>query len=133
MYSGELALIVEKLQWDLGVFVEAYKQIPESIKVSFLLDVAYGLMYLHNRTPSVIHRDLSAGNVLISGEGKAKIADLGASKISSIQDVDIILLKEEVLKLQEQTRSQLELLKEVTTERDELKRSLEHVNARWDG
>ncbi len=52
---------------------------------------------------------------------------------SSIQDVDIILLKEEVLKLQEQTRSQLELLKEVTTERDELKRSLEHVNARWDG
>ncbi|XP_064404324.1 uncharacterized protein LOC135349685 isoform X4 [Halichondria panicea] len=81
MYSGELALIVERLQWDLGKFVEAYKEISESIKVSFLLDVAYGLMYLHNRTPSVIHRDLSAGNVLISGEGKAKIADLGASKI----------------------------------------------------
>ena len=81
MYNGELALIVERLQWDLGEFVEAYKKIPESIKVSFLLDVAYGLMYLHNRTPSVIHRDLSAGNVLISGEGKAKIADLGASTI----------------------------------------------------
>ena len=80
MYSGELALIVERLQWDLGKFVEAYKEIPESIKVSFLLDVAYGLMYLHNRTPFVIHQDLSAGNVLISGEGKAKIADLGASK-----------------------------------------------------
>ncbi len=80
MYNGELALIVEQLCWDLGEFVETYKDIPKSIKVSFLLDVSYGLMYLHNRNPPVIHRDLTAGNILISSEGKAKIADLGASK-----------------------------------------------------
>ena len=81
MYSGELALIVEKLEWDLEKFLKTYKQIPDSIKISLLLDVAYGLVYLHSRTPCVIHRDLSAANVLISRDGRAKIADLGASKI----------------------------------------------------
>lgn len=81
MYSGELALILERLQWDLAEFVETHKQIPDSIKVSFLLDVSHGLLYLHSRNPPIIHRDLSAGNVLLTGDGKAKIADLGASKI----------------------------------------------------
>lgn len=81
LYSGELALILERLQWDLGEFVETHKQIPDSIKISFLLDVSHGLLYLHSRNPPIIHRDLSAGNVLLTGDGKAKIADLGASKI----------------------------------------------------
>ena len=80
MYSGELALIVEKLEWDLEKFLEMYKQIPDSIKVSLLQDVAHGLVYLHSHSPCVIHRDLSAANILISLEGRAKIADLGASK-----------------------------------------------------
>ena len=80
MYSGEVALILERLQWDLGEFVETHKQIPDSIKASFLLDVCHGLVYLHSRNPPIIHRDLSAGNVLLTGDAKAKIADLGASK-----------------------------------------------------
>ena len=84
MYSGELALIVEKLEWDLEKFLETYKQVPDSIRISLLLDVAQGLEYLHSRKPCVIHRDLSAANVLVSQEGRAKIADLGASKVFSL-------------------------------------------------
>ena len=84
MYSRELALIVEKLEWDLEKFLETYKQIPDSIRISLLLDVAQGLEYLHSRKPSVIHRDLSAANALVSQEGRAKIADLGASKVFSL-------------------------------------------------
>ena len=47
------------------------------LKCSVLQNVACGLAYLHERSPPVIHRDLSARNVLLNSEMVAKIADLG--------------------------------------------------------
>jgi serine/threonine protein kinase len=41
------------------------------------LDVAAGLAYLH---PAVLHRDLKPQNVLLDGQGRAKIADFGISR-----------------------------------------------------
>ena len=49
---------------------------------SILLDVANGLNYLHQKQPPIIHRDLSANNVLLTTEHKAKISDLGVSKLA---------------------------------------------------
>ena len=48
---------------------------------SVLHNVACGLAYLHERSPPVIHRDLSARNVLLNSEMVAKIADLGVARI----------------------------------------------------
>ena len=53
-------------------------------KVSILQDVASGLAYLHKHKPVVIHRDLSAKNILLSSEGVAKISDFGNSRIIDI-------------------------------------------------
>ena len=50
---------------------------------SILLDVLYGLLHLHSQTPPIIHRDLTAANILVTCDMKAKIADLGISKILS--------------------------------------------------
>ena len=58
---------------------------PLSLKESILHDVAGGLTYLHEHTPPVIHRDLSARNVLLNSGMVAKIADLGVARIVSLR------------------------------------------------
>ena len=54
---------------------------PLNLKCSILHNVASGLAYLHERTPPIIHRDLSARNVLLNSGMVAKIADLGVARI----------------------------------------------------
>ena len=53
---------------------------PLSLKCSILDNVACGLAYLHERSPPIIHRDLSARNVLLNSGMVAKIADLGVAR-----------------------------------------------------
>ena len=51
------------------------------LKCSVLHNVASGLAYLHERTSPIIHRDLSAKNVLLTSQLVAKLADLGMARI----------------------------------------------------
>ena len=53
-----------------------------ALKCSVLEDVARGLAYLHEQSPPIIHRDLSARNVLLNSGMVAKIADLGVARIA---------------------------------------------------
>ncbi|KAF8136481.1 hypothetical protein EV363DRAFT_736842 [Boletus edulis] len=56
--------------------------VPSLYKVlSIMLDIAYGLVYLHTRKPSIIHRDCKSSNILITSRGAAKIADFGLAKV----------------------------------------------------
>ena len=53
---------------------------PMQLKLSLLCDVTRGLRYLHNYSPSIIHRDLSSNNVLVTKGMVAKIGDLGTMR-----------------------------------------------------
>ena len=86
------ALVMERLVTSLHDLLAPETQPPPgalgplsfftmSLKCSVLHNVASGLAYLHERTPPVIHRDLSARNVLLNSELVAKIADLGVARI----------------------------------------------------
>ena len=79
----DLTLVMERLPMDLQKCLEKCNAdkffIPLSIRFSILLDVTYGLLHLHNR--SILHRDLTAGNILLTSSMRAKIADLGVSRI----------------------------------------------------
>ena len=55
------------------------------MKLSILLDVTKGLVFLHTRSPVVVHRDLTARNVLLNAAMTAKIADLGNSRITNLR------------------------------------------------
>ena len=59
--------------------------LPVERKVSFLLDTASGLEYLHSHTPAIIHRDLTAKNMLLDSQLRAKIADFGNSRIMKLR------------------------------------------------
>ena len=78
-------LVMERLQESLDDLLENTPDIPLARKYSILQDVARGLVYLHSRSPAIIHRDLTARNVLLNSEMVAKIADLGNSRIVDIQ------------------------------------------------
>ena len=53
-----------------------------ALKCSVLQDVACGLAYLHGQSPPIIHRDLSARNVLLNSGMVGKIADLGVARMA---------------------------------------------------
>ena len=57
--------------------LEQYKMIPNHIKKSILLDISLGLLYLHKQTPPIVHRDLTANNVLLTSSLKAKLSYFG--------------------------------------------------------
>ena len=46
--------------------------------------IARGLAYLHNHKPAVIHRDLTARNVLLNSDRVVKISDFGNPRIIDI-------------------------------------------------
>lgn len=73
-------LVMELLPMSLTQYLEKYDNIPSNIKNSILLDVSLGLLYLHNQSPPIAHRDLTANNVLLTSGLKAKIADFGVSR-----------------------------------------------------
>ena len=72
-------LVMELMHLNLHEFLDMQNNIPLSRKKSILEDVARGLHYLHKK--EVVHRDLTAKNVLLTTSLVAKIADLGASRI----------------------------------------------------
>ena len=79
--KDDIALVMEKLECDLAGFLSDNSNIELSTKVSILLDVSYGLVYLHEYNPLIIHRDLTAHNILLDKRLRAKIADVGMAKL----------------------------------------------------
>ena len=78
-------LVMELLPMNLASFLDKEKEnveISYSVKASILLDISRGLYYLHSTTPAIIHRDLTAKNILLTSTLEAKIADFGVARIT---------------------------------------------------
>ena len=86
------ALVMERLLTSLHDLLAPETQPPPGtppplsffklgLKCSVLHNVASGLDYLHHQTPPIIHRDLSARNILLNSRLVGKLADLGVARI----------------------------------------------------
>ena len=78
-HKADTSLIMEYMHMDLDQCIKTYPKIPIPYKTSILRDVAYGLAYLHSIP--IIHRDLNAGNVLLTESFRAKISYIGETKL----------------------------------------------------
>ena len=85
-------LVMELMHTSLAQCLEQYEcdkqKLPLSTKLFILQDVARALVYLHSQNPPIVHRDLTASNVMLTSDMRAKLADLGVAKI-----IDLDLLK----------------------------------------
>lgn len=80
------SLVMERLDTSLHEMLESVPDLALTTKLSVLLDVARGLLYLHSQTPSIIHRDLTGRNVLLNYSSLvAKITDMGVARIVNLQ------------------------------------------------
>ena len=82
-------LVMEFLENNLTSCIDNHGVLPEEITHTILRDVAVGLCYLHGQKPSIIHRDLSANNVLLTPNMNAKISDLGVARIISMSPLQL--------------------------------------------
>ena len=80
-------IITELLDLNLR---ECYQRgmLKETSRIPVFLDVAYGLHYLHDRQEPIIHRDVSAPNVLLqalpNGMWRAKVSDFGSANLARL-------------------------------------------------
>ena len=79
-------LLMERLMSNLYNYIIDHSKLLMEQKISILHDVVSGLHYLHGHSPVIIHRDLTARNVLLDSELRAKISDFGKAKI--IEEAD---------------------------------------------
>ena len=79
-------LLMERLTSSLHAYLldPANIAMQLSSKLSVLCDVASGLDYLHHHVPAIIHRDLTAKNVLVDLKLNAKIGDFGNSRLMDL-------------------------------------------------
>ncbi len=82
-------MVMEYLHTTLANCLDRYGILPDEITYGILRDAALGLRYMHEQSPAVIHRDLSANNILLTADMSAKISDLGVAKILNLTPAQI--------------------------------------------
>ena len=81
----DVTLVTEHVYMELDQYLQSHPNVDISIKLSVLFDVSCGLLYLHTRDPPIVHRSLTASNVVLTRDLTGKIADLRVSKVFDLE------------------------------------------------
>ncbi|XP_068657420.1 probable LRR receptor-like serine/threonine-protein kinase At1g74360 isoform X2 [Aristolochia californica] len=83
LYGSEKLLIYEYMEGgSLEDLVPDRERLGWRRRVDVAVGVARGLVFLHHEcSPPVVHRDVKASNVLLDGEGQARVTDFGLARV----------------------------------------------------
>ncbi|MBA0772469.1 hypothetical protein Gotri_007833, partial [Gossypium trilobum] len=87
-HSDRLIFLTEYLRnGSLYDILKKKGRLDTKTAISYALDIARGMNYLHQHRPhAIIHRDLTPRNVLQDEAGRLKVTDFGLSKIAQEKD-----------------------------------------------
>ena len=85
-------LVMEFMHRTLSDCIQCHGRLPDELSYGILADVATGLCFLHSSFPAVVHRDLSANNILLTPDVRAKISDLGVARILDLTPLQMTKL-----------------------------------------
>ncbi len=83
-------LVMQRLVMNVDDLLECAPNIPFPVKISILTDTGSGLVYLHSRGPPIVHRDLTARNILLTSALTAKITDMGNSRMVTLKPTQLV-------------------------------------------
>jgi formylglycine-generating enzyme required for sulfatase activity len=69
---------------DLAALVRRRGALPVSQALHYLMQAASGLEYAHRK--GLVHRDVKPSNMLVDGEGRVKLLDLGLARLTEHQE-----------------------------------------------
>jgi len=89
--AGQRLVVLEHVDgMDLRHLLDRKKTLPWPMAVFIASEVAAGLDYAHRKTDpagrplSIVHRDVSPQNILLSWEGEVKLTDFGVAKFARL-------------------------------------------------
>jgi serine/threonine protein kinase len=87
--TGRLGLVMRNMPHSLGN-AAVLRDLGLQTRLSYVLQIAKGLGYLHGRPQPVVHGDIKPGNVLVSkGNVEVALSDFGFSRVKQSQSTSI--------------------------------------------
>ena len=76
------AFFNKTLNFSLFRYIRRFQRVNTKVLKNWCRQILKGLLFLHSRSPPVIHRDLKCDNIFIAGPtGAVKIGDLGLATL----------------------------------------------------
>ena len=79
-YEGDIYTVIDYINgYDLNYYINNGYSFSESQLIKWLRQLCEVLVYIHSRTPAVLHTDIKPGNIIITAEGDICLIDFGIS------------------------------------------------------